>query len=235
MKRLLVIVFVLLFSMPAQAQEQPRAELLAGQCRQKPIGSGIWYVDGYPHELTMTSNCGLLSASTILLNGMKYDFGLRVALVQLGTIRVNSVFPMREDENAAHPSGTNCNPADNLSGCVGHGFGKQSAQGLSLGAIIERSVNSWTFGAEAGGFVYYGEFSTTIHASQAGTAFQTMHLNWGGWQITPYIGVNVRYGWAMLMLRDYGRIRAAEHGCGGCSGFAQNHAIQALAGFSVPF
>ena len=37
------------------AHAEPRAELLAGQCQQQTVGSGVWYLDSYPHELSMTS------------------------------------------------------------------------------------------------------------------------------------------------------------------------------------
>ena len=227
--------WMLALMFPFSAHSQPRAELLAGQCQQQTVGSGVWYLDSYPHELSMTSDCGLLAASFPLAKRESYDLGLRVAYVQLGTISVTSSFPMRDDQQASKPSGANCDPTNNLSGCVGHGVGQQSAQGISVGATAEHTVGSWTFGAEAGGFLYYSVFSTVINASPAGEAFVPMQLNWGGLQISPYLGVHVRHGWAMVMLRDYGSIRAAEHGCQGCSGFAKGHAMQALAGLSVPF
>ena len=121
-----------------------------------------------------------------------------------------------------------------MSGCVGRGRGEQTAKGVSLGYVAEMRVSQAILGVEVGGFLYEGAWTVKI-TPEAGGTFTPMLLDWSGYQFSPYIGLTANYGYLTAMVRVYGSIRAAEHGCGGCSGVAQGRATQALIGITVPF
>jgi hypothetical protein len=181
----------------------------------------------------MASACAFIGMSSVKPSQGRIRHGYRFGYADLGAARTDAVFPMVDAEQASHPSGTNCNPAT-FSGCLGRGRGEQQAKGLSLGYVAEMDAAGAILGVEAGGYFYEGSWSVRI-TSEPPSAFQSVTLDWRGYQVSPYIGLSARYGYLTAMYRVYGSIRAAEHGCGGCSGVAQGKATQALIGVSVPF
>jgi len=215
------------------AAEEPRFEVMGGQCRYGKVGNYVWFNDHYQHALDMTAACSMMGISRLTGSfGWSY-LGWRVAYVDFGTARTNAVFPMVDTEQPSHPGGSNCNAAT-LSGCLGRGIGEQTARGISAGVIAERDIWGARAGAELGLFVYEGAWRVAITPHPPGN-FAPMRFEWDGYQATPFIGATLRYEHGVAMVRAYSRIRAAEHGCGGCSGVAGKMATQALLGISVPF
>lgn len=220
---LIIGAFVALHLSPAHAGEGVRLELLGGHCKVQPIGSGIWFQREYPHELELTSGCFQISISEILARRGQWGYGLRLGYVDLGTTRMDSEFAVLDQEQHLVPNGDDCNPVT-LSGCKGRGRSAQSVRGITLGALAERRTGSrTTVGLEGGLFLYSGSFDVSIdvHGMPAPTRWD---LHWQGEQVSPYFGVTLQHGPLLLLARVYTQIRAAEHGCGGCSGFTQGPA-----------
>lgn len=211
-----------------------RFEALGGQCEYSYVGNFVWFNAAYPHDLDMTGSCALVAVSEV--NGERLRTGWRLAYVDTGLARTNSVFPMRDEDQAAltYPTGENCD-ANTGYGCIGRGYGSQNARGLSLGYVAEHDLWRATMGYEVGLFAYYGTWKVHIAPEAPSTQEWALDFDWAGWQLTPFVGVSARYGYAMAMVRFYGRLRAAEHGCGWCSGVANGVGTQALLGLSVPF
>lgn len=217
------------------ARAETRLEALGGECQYTEVGDGIWQNSKYPHALDMRDACALLAVSSITPHAGAMATGWRLAYVTLGKARVDAVFPMVDHEQALPAfNGAACN-SSTMSGCLGHGRGFQSARGLSLGYVLEDTVGPIVLGLDVGAFVYEGTFSIAIEREPRSTAARWVDFHWTGWQATPYYGANIRYGYLMAMFRVYGRIRAAEHGCGGCSGVANGSGTQVAVGLSVPF
>jgi len=227
------LLLALLFLVASAVHAEDRFEVLGGTCRYTPVGNGVWYTESYAHTLNMTSSCAFIGMALVKPSQDRIRTGYRVGYADLGVARTDAVFPMVDAEQASHPSGANCDPAT-FSGCLGRGRGEQQAKGLSLGYLAEMDASGAILGAEIGAFLYQGSWSVRI-TSEAGGTFKPFTLDWSGVQISPYIGLTARYGYLTAMYRIYGSIRAAEHGCGGCSGVAQGKATQALIGLSVPF
>ena len=211
-----------------------RLEMLGGQCKQGKIANGIWFQEQYPHNLDFSSHCAHVGFSFLTESHGPWSFGWRFAYVDLGTMRFDSVFTMRDDEYLLVYDGANCNPST-MSGCLGHGRGDQRARGVSAGYLTERTVGPFILGAETGLFLYDGRFHVAIDDKGASSNVGPMQFNWRGYQLTPYVGTTARYGYLLLMAQIYGRVRAAENGCGGCSGFANGPAMKLSAGVSIPF
>ena len=74
----------------------------------------------------------------------------------------------------------------------------------------------------------------SVQPQAPSNGFAPMNMDWRGYQATPFLGLTARYMDLFVMVRGYSRIRAAEHGCGGCSGVAGKSATQALIGISIP-
>lgn len=213
-----------------------RLEVLAGQCRQDKIANGIWFQEGYPHSMDFSSNCAQVGFSFLTGSRGAWSFGWRFAYVDLGTMRFDSTFTMHDTEAALGLDGSTCNPVD-LTGCLGRGHGEQRSRGLSVGYLTERAIGPVVLGGDAGLFMYDGRFRASINGvGPAGApTFGYVHFDWRGFQVTPYLGATVRYGYLFLQARVYGRVRAAEHGCGGCSGFANGSARTLQAGLHSTF
>lgn len=217
---------IMLVFVPALAHASDwRVEAAAGGCRYTAAGDGIWWNSKYPHDVDMTSGCGMVSISRIVGNK-----GWRLAYIDLGAARSDAVFPMVDSEQALPPfDGSHCNKST-YSGCLGRGVGVQRARGLSLGYVVEHGFGKAMLGLEGGAFVYSGSWDVHI-TSEAGT----MDFHWQGLQATPYVGFTMRYEYLFSTIRAYGSIKANEHDCGGCSGVTGGPASQALIGVSVPF
>lgn len=226
---MLGLAFAVIFAPAPASAADFRVEALGGRCLQDATGSGIWYVDTYPHDVATTSSCAFVGLSSVAPGKL----GWRVGLVDLGTIAVTADFPMADSEHALSVSGQACDPLTYL-GCVGIGSSRQSAMGLSAGFAYEWAALKATIGLEAGVFVYEGRFRTTVEP-KAPSNFRSIQFYWSDYQATPYVGAMLRYEFLMAMLRVYNRVYAQEPNCNGCSGFADGPAQQLLIGFSIPF
>ncbi len=228
MKRALLLLLVCAFGLAADvdrvsAGEGVRLEVLGGHCKVQPIGSGVWFQREYPHTLDLTSGCFHVSISEILTRRGKWGYGLRLGYADLGTTRMDSEFAVLDHEQHLVPNGDNCHPAT-FSGCKARGRSAQRVQGISFGALAERQTGSrTTVGFEAGIFVYSGSFDVSIDVYGMPT-YTRWDLHWQGEQLSPYLGVTMQHGHLLMLARVYTAIRAAEHGCGGCSGFTQGPA-----------
>jgi len=215
------------------AAEEPRVEILGGQCQYAKVGNYVWFNEHYDHQLDMTSGCGMLAISKITGRYGRAHLGWRLAYVDMGAARTNAVFPMLDPEQPFHPSGANCNPAT-WQGCIGRGVGVQTARGISAGVVAEFDVWRARLGAELGLFAYEGIWRVSVQPEPPSN-FAAYSVEWRGPQATPLLGATARYGYGLLMVRGYSRIRAAEHGCVGCSGVAGKTAKSAFLGLSIPF
>src|SRR3972149_1496510 len=103
---LLAIAMAAIYLVPSQARAEYRLEAIAGQCQQKAIGNGIWYQDAYPHSLDLTSGCAQVGVSVVTGTLGAWAYGWRFAYVDLGTMRFDSQFAMRGDEQHLVPAGS---------------------------------------------------------------------------------------------------------------------------------
>lgn len=231
---------VLAWPLKARAEWQPniaggRLEVTAGQCKQDKIGNGIWYQDYYDHKLDMRAGCESVAVSWITgRNDKGWAFGWRLAYVDLGALRVHSTFAMRDDEQHLHPDGTNCDPVT-FSGCIGTAHGEQRSRGISAGYLAEHELGPVTLGGEAGLFMYDGRFRVGIDGHGALSNSGRIYFDWRGFQVTPFAGATLQRGNLFVRARIYAKVRAAEHSCGGCSGFANGSARELHAGLSIKF
>lgn len=220
--------------LPSIASAELRLEVLGGACKFGKVGNYVWYNEHYQHDLDLTSPCGIAAVSSVSRNLGTLHLGWRIAYVNMGKAKTNAVFPMRDDEQiSVLPDGSNCNPIT-WNGCIGRGRGAQSAVGFSFGYLAQKDWLGATWDLEGGLFVYEGRWRVDIQP-EAPSNFHPVNNDWEGYQVTPFIGMSVRYGYAMAMVRSYGRIKAAEHGCGVCSGVANGTTYQVLMGLSKPF
>lgn len=237
MRDILVLLLVLLASSASpdvRGSEELRFEVLGGGCRYTEVGNYVWHNEAYPHHLDMTSACALIAVSKISRNAGDTHLGWRAAYFTMGKATTNAVFPMRDDEQiSVLPDGSACDPVT-WHGCIGRGYGTQSATGFTFGYVLQKDLWRMRFEVEGGLAVYEGRWRVDIRAEPP-SKFHQVQYDWEGYQITPYGALALRYGYAVAMLRGYGRIRAAEHGCGACSGVANGPAYQAMVGLSVPF
>ncbi len=216
-------VVALFFPLPARAGEGKRLEILGGHCKVQPIGSGIWFQREYPHTLELTSGCFQISISEVLMRRGRWGYGVRLGYVDLGTTRMDSEFAVLDQEQLLVPNGDNCHPTT-FSGCKARGWSAQRVQGITLGGLAERrSGSNTTVGLEAGLYLYSGSFDVSIDVHGMPN-YTRWDLHWQGEQISPYFGATLQYGHLFMLARVFTQIRAAEHSCGGCSGFSQGPA-----------
>ena len=228
------LAFVVLLLASASSSAELRFEALGGQCHYSKVGNYVWHNEHYPHELDMRSGCALIGISSVGRNDGNLALGWRIAYVDHGKATTNAVFPMRDDEQiSVLPDGSNCNPIT-WNGCIGRGKGQQTARGLSFGVLAERKALGAAWEIEGGLFAYLGSWRVHIEP-EAPSNFHPVTYDWEGYQITPFVGFGVRDGYLMGIVRFYGRVRAAEHGCGVCSGVANSVGTQVGIGLSVPF
>jgi len=221
----------------ARAESELHFEALGGRCTYTEVGDGIWFNVKYDYKLDMRAGCSMLAISSMGRNAGSLALGWRVAYVDMGTAHAFGVYPTVEAEQALPAfDGLSCDPST-MSGCLMRGQVHQSARGFSFGYVAEWTVRGAQLGAEAGGLLYDGEVKIHLNPEPAGTWPRPgwADLRWRGTQATVYIGATVRYKYLLVSARDYGRIRAAQHGCGHCSGVAGGPLRQMLIGLSVPF
>lgn len=232
------------FYSPVKA-EGLRLELGQGQCQQNRGGKGSWWNDRYRTFLDLNDKCYQVGLSTTPWRWRGNDVGIRFAYVDLGRVRINSNMAARDDDQLSNPSGKHCNWSKGGKGCLINVSGGGHPRGFSAGAVIERDVGGMMLGAEAGGFVYYNHFTVAVTAypDASKTPGWWWYRQWDlarGWQVSPYLGANVRYGYLYASARVYSKIVAScrEDGCktfnGGSSGVTNGEAWQINVGLSIP-
>ena len=165
-----------------------------------------------------------------------WDTGLRVGYVDLGRVHVRAIWWMRDEDFHRKPDGHSCDPVT-MKDCLGRGALWQRVKGFTLGGLLERElIPHLRVGGEGGLYVYEGSFQVSVqpfphpHTYQGGTS-----KVFSGWQLSPYLGLTVNSGYFMLAARRYFVIRAAEHGCGGCSGPTRGEVDMVYAGLQAHF
>jgi hypothetical protein len=238
---LLIGAFLALHLAPAHADVYPqeekrwRLEALAGQCQAEPIGEGAWHSQYYPYELHLRSRCYQLSVSEITGQWHGWDTGLRLGYVDLGTMGLNALWWMRDEDFDSRPDGMSCNPTT-MQDCLGYGSLRQRVKGFALGGLLERDAMRYLrIGLEGGVFIYEGSFHVRAEPYPHPDTFTGWTGSYSGWQLSPYVGATINAGYLMISARVYTVVRAAEHGCGGCSGPTKGPATQITAGVSIPF
>ena len=231
MKRLLLI--LLLWPMLANA-EPLRLEAQGGICEHGLAANGIWHNDAYPEQIDLRSPCWQLSLSQAPWRYGNWSLGWRLAYVELGRYKADTVFPMRDDEAHIGIKGDDCRP-ETRHGCLGRGRINGRTRGGSIGALAERAVGSFTLGIEGGAYVYYNYFMVTITAYPDESRFDSAKAKWGDIHATPYLGITARYKYLFSTIRGYGHVRAGEHNCSGCSGITHGPAYQATIGIQYEF
>jgi hypothetical protein len=233
---LLIGAFLALHLAPAHAGEGVRLEVLAGQCQGERLPDGNWWSAHYPHELDLKSGCYQISISELLGTWRGWDTGLRLAYVDMGRMHVRAIWWLRDEDFHRRPDGHSCDPST-FKDCLGRGTLWQEVKGFTVGGLLERElITSLRVGAEGGLFVYEGSFQITVRPFPRDDTY----IGWtskvfSGWQLSPYLGVTVNSGYFMLAARRYYVIRAAEHGCGGCSGPTRGEVDMVYAGLQAHF
>lgn len=212
-----------------------RFEALGGQCKQTRDDRGVWWNDHYATNVDLTAACYQLGVSQTPWKWRGLDLGWRLAYVNLGPIKTDSVMASRDDEQMGPimDGKTNCwRPSGN--GCLWRTIGGGRARGVSFGGVAEKKVNGFVYGAEAGLFAYHNHFTIDIYWHPSGDHFE----KWDrarGWLVHPYWGLNLRRDWLFVAVRQYTKLTAHKSGCqGGCSGVANGPAWQVNAGISIP-
>jgi hypothetical protein len=240
-----LIALFLAYYTPVKASgltEGLRLELQAGQCQQNRGGKGSWWNDHYPEFLDLNDGCRQVGLSARPWQWRGYDVGWRVAYVNLGAVRINSVMAYRDDEQLSNPDGSSCTwgtpgPHEGR-GCLMRVNGGGRARGFSFGGLIERQISDFVVGAEAGLFVYHNHFTVRITAHPDES--QTPDWWWMKWDLargpnaTPYLGANVRYGWLTASVRSYAKIVAHNRDAWKQSGVTNGEAWQVNLGLSIP-
>ena len=235
---LLIGAFLALHLAPAHAGEGVRLEVLGGQCQAEELGNGSWHHEYYPFELNLRSRCFQVSISELTGNWRGWDTGLRLGYVDLGSMRLNAVWWLRDEDLAGRPDGMSCTLGidGNPKNCLANGSIQQRVKGLAFGGLLERDVaRHLRIGFEGGLMLYEGAFDMWVKPYPHPDTYRGWSGHFDGLQLTPYFGATLNSGPFMLSARVYTLIRAAEHGCGGCSGPTKGPATQITAGLSLPF
>ena len=231
-KTMLALAIAGAFSFPSTSHSSEwRWEALGGTCKYSAVGDGIWYNSKYPHHIDLSSTCGFIGASKIVAGR-----GWRIGYASLGTARITGRYPVVDAEQAL-PAFTSkhCN-ITTWSGCIAEGKAVQSAKGISTGYVVETSKGNNNLGIEGGLFLYDGSFTVDLRpVGNYQASWMDKPIHWRGIQLSPYAGVTWRNGILTASARYYGNIRAAEHGCGYCSGLASGGLTQYMIGLSSAF
>lgn len=233
MKQLLLgilIGFALALSLSGSTQAL-RFEAIGGECKQTRDDKGVWWNDHYQTNVDLTAACYQLGVSKTPWTWKGLDLGWRLAYVNLGPIKTDSVMAARDDEQRMNPDGKSCD-FNSWRGCLWRTVGGGRARGFSFGGVAEKKLDGFVFGAEAGALLYYNHFTIDIYW-QDGSYFQKWDMA-RGWLLTPYWGANLRYDWLFVAVRQYTKVTAHKSDCGGCSGIANGPAWQVNAGVSIP-
>ena len=211
--------------------EELRLEAQIGQCQYSIAPQGIWHNDAYPTDIDRRTNCFQLGVSRIEAKKDWGDLGWRVSYIDLGNLRADNQFAMRDDEQFEEFDQDKCD-LDTQKNCVGRGIISQRVRGLLLAGVVERDFGGVRLGLDAGGYLYHGHFKVTL--IQQATGKEVANLDWSGWRITPSVGFTAAYGMAFATIRGFGSVQAGEHNCGGCSGITMGPAWAALIGVQIP-
>lgn len=229
----ILIGFALALSLSGST-EGLRFEALGGQCKQTRDNLGVWWNGRYETNIDLTTACYQIGVSKTPWRWRELDLGWRVAYVNFGPIKTNSVMASRDDEQEKLTlDGLTCwRPSGN--GCLWRTIGGGRAKGFSFGGVAEKKLGGFVYGAEAGLFLYHNQFKIDIYWEPSGDRFEQWNRA-KGWLIHPYWGVNLKYDWLYFAVRQYTKLTAHKSGCqGGCSGVANGPAWQINAGVSIP-
>jgi hypothetical protein len=222
----------------ASAGDGIRLELLGGQCQGEPMSDGNWYSHKYPHEFHFRSRCWQVAISEILAKRAGFDLGVRFGYADLGNMGIDALWWLRDEDFASTPDGLSCTLGidGNAANCLGNGRIRQRVKGFTFGGLAERQLARYLrLGVEGGLYLYEGSFQVWVEPYPHPDSYTGWTNSYTGIQLSPYFGATLNSGPLMLSARVYTIIRAAEHGCGGCSGPTKGPVRQLTAGLSWPF
>lgn len=230
------------FSAPAQkadfgkSESSVRIEGSVGYCQHHLAPDSSWsYRDWgqYQTHMNIKPKCGQLGLSILPFESGGVKLGFRVAYVDLGTIRADNTYPV--DEPAYFHAKETGTPVKSETARF-QGVGR--SRGLTLGLAAE----SRAYGIDVGGEGGLALLRNTWHVEFPGgaTTQAGCRTDWAcadSNQVTPYVGVNVRYGYVFLSVRKYMSVHASNSGEGIRSLFIGPTAgptVQATVGLSIP-
>lgn len=182
-------------------------EATGGQCNHRLAPDASWHYEygGYQNKMRLNTNCLQLGISVLPYEWDGVKWGFRAAYVSLGSVRADNTYPT--DEPAyfrAKDSGTPVQSA------TGRYQGNGSTKGFTFGLAAEEERFGLRLGAEVGLAV----LRSTWHVDYPdGRAIAGCRGDWAcadSTHATYYFGVNARYKYLFLSVRQYANAHASN-------------------------
>lgn len=187
-----------------------RFEAGVGHCRHQLAPDASWsYREWGNYETKMNINpiCYQVGVSYLPVEFDGVKVGFRASLVDLGRITANNSYPVNEQAYFLAKDTRTAVQSD-----TGRFTGSGSSRGLTLGLAAETQKSGLNIGAEVGLALLRNTWR--VNFPNFGAANVTgCRTDWAcadGNQITPYIGVNARWKYLFVSIRQYTSVHASQ-------------------------
>lgn len=186
-----------------------RLEMAGGHCRHQLAPDSSWSYREWGNYETHIQNHPKCYQVGLLWLPHQFDgikWGYRASLVDLGTITADNSYPTNEQAYFLAKATRTAVQSD-----TGRFYGSGSSKGLTLGLAAERHIFGLDLGAEVG----LALLRSTWHVPDSPHMVTTAHCR-GDWacadgnQITPYFGVNARWKYLFISVRQYASVHASQ-------------------------
>lgn len=210
-----------------------RLEAAGGTCRHQLAPDASWSYrewGNYETKMELKPACYQVGLLWLPYQFDEIKWGGRISYVELGTITADNTYPVDEP---AYFRAKDTRTAVQSATARFHGDGR--SKGFTIGLAAETRALGLDWGAEVG----LAFLRSTWHVDWPdGRVVGRCRSDWAcadGNQITPYIGVNARWKYLFISIRQYTSVHASQSDANPLFiGPTSGSVVQATAGISVP-
>lgn len=228
-------------SVSVQSRAEPQLELRLGKTKFNAREDGVWWQSQYETHNDLTSSSYKIGVSDLFprQKGNTYRLGWRLAYTYLGKFSGNNHATIWDSDVGVPGDDSQCHIENDAHGCMARYRGHGEAEGVALGATLERNIGPLVVSVEGGPFYFRSSYDVLVtyprgfNVFPAGSTRAYNHAT--GSHLTWYGGIRAAHKFFYVEILQYHNVYEQGRGPEGDVGLTGGRTRQILAGVTVRF